>query len=1118
LPPTDVSSPNGTVSSPQDSLFEEVDMNGDGAIDSEEFDCAFHNCWSFAIESGQDLKLDLATWDADQTSNLDEDQFTALCKHLVGALGKERYRELQEETHANIARRHVALHPVIHAIFHSRHKGFELGGRMGNVVTKVHGGQNSKVLVDTADAVDTRVLLERGWKAVAYDYRFVSGPALLEAHMAAQRAGQDCVITFEVTPDAARRLGGRALRQSGARLQLQDLLGRRSLQEIEQLPDETKRSMLRKFRMQWLMVDATAVMELEVLLGCKPAKLVQLSKDIHRCMRQGIFSQAADLIDEEEAEAALLQRDAGGNVPLHYCEDLDVARRLVARQPRAVQMKNLAQQAPIYTFLARKPHDAEALQVLVHDLGDLLRLDDKGVGPAMLTEGPARNAADSILSPWKDVEERLRLPAAEVLPALEELSPFWPELLSYHCFGEAEVFREGRHTKRTRARLRTLWAALEAALDGVLARDLAAAPVARALLEATKGPLHADLEPRQPYRAELAAKVRHLEARSARVLQAEYAGLGEKDSPAVKWLLGMTNRLSEEFAAASPGLRALELVPRLQMRLVPPPWVGEPDMKQISDDLQGVDMAGACDKSDTAYDLLCLAGTEFERAIGEKDLIIANWYAAWVRGSCQKEQGNVYVPIQEAIGPCVDAHEAAFSARKEAKGFPRICAKLLEYVREVSSELEARSRHMGPEEHQHVRTLVRQGVHFVCDINACTYVAKTPEELWEVCNSLESSTMVVARVKNGFGRNAEIDSAYRDLKIWLEHEAACGPLLIEVQLHLQSFFVEKKWMHLAYEVRRGSFDWPHVTASLTNDMKEQLERLAACSEGADPEALRDAIRKARCQGLPDADLREADARLEQLEAARALQEAMGSRCLKALGAALTRAQLACVEKRRVVEGEGLLAKLEVRKLVEQAVAERDLGALGKAVDKAAACGFESHEVYEVRQLVRSLRSVLEGGDDEAKMRVDDLMMRRDAQKNLSLAIEVRDVDMLTTAVANARAAKLAEHEVARAEALLLMRAREVKRSSTRGAEALRRIVRDSRRQTFPEDDPEWQVEAPELLSESEARKICKWAAEGRGACVRGEPPGADKASMSQQTTPSGTEGGFSRQTTPGGAT
>ena len=72
-----------------------------------------------------------------------------------------------------------------------------------------------------------------------------------------------------------------------------------------------------------------------------------------------------------------------------------------------------------------------------------------------------------------------------------------------------------------------------------------------------------------------------------------------------------------------------------------------------------------------------------------------------------------------------------------------------------------------------------------------------------------------SRVKNTF---VDEPRAYRDLKVWI---AGLGGyragdtrphLVIEVQLHLESFYAAQRARHVAYELERGDFDWKRERA------------------------------------------------------------------------------------------------------------------------------------------------------------------------------------------------------------------------------------------------------------------------------------------------------------------
>jgi len=89
-------------------------------------------------------------------------------------------------------------------------------------------------------------------------------------------------------------------------------------------------------------------------------------------------------------------------------------------------------------------------------------------------------------------------------------------------------------------------------------------------------------------------------------------------------------------------------------------------------------------------------------------------------------------------------------------------------------------------------------------LRRCERVAALYEKL------LSGAAGKMIRVKNTF---VDEPRAYRDLKVWI---AGLGgyragdtrpSLVIEVQLHLESFYAAQRARHVAYELERGDFDW-----------------------------------------------------------------------------------------------------------------------------------------------------------------------------------------------------------------------------------------------------------------------------------------------------------------------
>jgi hypothetical protein len=121
---------------------------------------------------------------------------------------------------------------------------------------------------------------------------------------------------------------------------------------------------------------------------------------------------------------------------------------------------------------------------------------------------------------------------------------------------------------------------------------------------------------------------------------------------------------------------------------------------------------------------------------------------------------------------------------------------------------------------------------FVCGILGATCVLDSSvqmKQVWEQLRRLEGENgFVLARQFFFLARDAISASGYRDVKCFIampvfeEPQEPQGPrgarslpgeeasLIVELQLILREFYEEKEWMHVPYEIRRGSFDWPHL--------------------------------------------------------------------------------------------------------------------------------------------------------------------------------------------------------------------------------------------------------------------------------------------------------------------
>lgn len=737
--------------------------------------------------------------------------------------------------------------PVVYLemTIHPGHRGFTLGGRYGDIVTRVHGGPNSKVLLDLCDDGNLMVLLKTGWRAVGFEGEPMSGSEIRSGCCTAQVEKRFYRVTFELSADddILRRVSQRALKQAASRRELGKLFGRaKTLADIEQMSDAKKEELLKSIRLQVLSVDSAAVLELEVLLGLKSARLMQSVVDINRGAKRGDLESVERILGalpDEERLQVLSQRDGRGNLPIHYANGSDVVNLLLgAGPPDALDIENVQGNVPLLTHVWRHPDDLETAELLSQGPADILRLNKDRICPAMVMYAAtgSRTRMEKGLATWQELTNALALPVPQMLEALRELKPGLHRsgesslsgLLSFHVFGEPAVWQEGKHTDRSRQRLREVWPALRRALEDVLQRSPDATPVARALLEATRGPRNEKLDPRRPYREDLQRCMLRLQERSARELSAVYMRLQEQGGEEVGELLAIP---SSETAQPSSDWETLGLRPRLRMPVEPPRWHEDHDMKAAFLDLQKVNMVGQVNERDSAYDLIILGktiATDHGPHVTEEDVLSASWLAAWIRGVCQSQLEQVSLTVRDALGPSCNG---TLKCRREAKGFPRTCEKMMEEIAELVDEFSgARLRGAaGPPDHR-AHAMLRSASRFVVDILGCGFIAESAGDLLQAYRQLlcasESDIQTgdrarirgIRRTKNSFPPNYPTNAGYRDLKVWLEIEcpddAGVAPhLLVEVQLLLEEMFREKHWAHLPYEAMRGSMDWPHLGAS-----------------------------------------------------------------------------------------------------------------------------------------------------------------------------------------------------------------------------------------------------------------------------------------------------------------
>eukprot|EP00927_Polykrikos_kofoidii_P022897 TRINITY_DN21239_c0_g3_i1.p1 TRINITY_DN21239_c0_g3~~TRINITY_DN21239_c0_g3_i1.p1 ORF type:complete len:959 (+),score=254.44 TRINITY_DN21239_c0_g3_i1:276-2879(+) len=480
---------------------------------------------------------------------------------------------------------------------------------------------------------------------------------------------------------------------------------------------------------------------------------------------------------------------------------------------------------------------------------------------------------------------------------------------------------------------------------------------------------------------------------------------------AAKMLVNLRNMLENtscDSCKLNKSLDFLDIAPRLEMRLEAPEWVMTQDLEQMAEDLRRVGEIGASGNIDAEYELFCLAGSHLDQVVVNEDIVSARWYAAFLRGLYQRHQLELYKAVQEGLGPAAQRPEA-FVYRTTAKGFERLCEKILEAIKEMGLEMQSRPGFSEAKEvvedkrkfenvdsqllvegqaadvvrkelpqreiktrKEHVQTVVRMSGNFICDISGCSFIAKDAQELKAAYENLirPRPKMTCVRVKNGFAKCLPGQGVYRDLKVWMEMETPEGPLIAEVQLHLKQFYEQKSWTHLPYVVRRGSYDWQHLRAKLTaalDDVARKNARvgLKNAMHHKDMLMLRDAIAVARACHLDEALVASATKLLSDLEAQNKefaklreeLRRAVAEKDVQMLSNAVDGARDASLPERELEEPERLLRQLLALEAIEDAKFKVMLEDLKIAIQDARDAGVDEATIREAEECIPRFEAI-----------------------------------------------------------------------------------------------------------------------------------------------------------------
>lgn len=771
---------------------------------------------------------------------------------------------------------------VVDIRMHPEHRGFVLGGRAGKMVVRVVGGPDSRVLLDTDEALDGRVLLKQGWKLLASDGVYSEdGMELLKAISVAKRAGENTVLTFEVDAGSAKLFNKRVLLKQQARRKLREALGGLSLAALGTIEEAERQAYLRNLRVQWLLVDASAVLEVEVLLQTKGGQSMQLAKELFTAAKQGDAAALQQLFNHPEfSPELLLQRDGSGNVALHHAANAECAALLAEREPQAKDVVNGQGRLPVHTYVMRQPEDTAAMACLVggqdwaslHTVWfsgefamsmpveararileadrQLLRRDENGISAAMMLQGPVRAGLEARIVPWSDFQAALETEGAlEILPALEALGPdgLWPDILAFHCFAEARVWQRGHHTARSATRL--------VVLGGALGRIIAALETGRGvavairalgqLLHASRGPRCPPFDPREPYRLDLLARLLRLQTQARAALDDKHKSLERRSDPDSRWLVSFPDVTAEDIAEepsiVASSLSAEDLPERgLRYRGEVPGWLrSDYDLGQVYADLQEVGSIDAFHRGDGAYDMLRLAEARAggSLAVAEDDCFLAQWFAAWLRGLCQARQGSTLLALRSALGLPAEGPRS-WQTQSSLKPKARLFERLSELFAQLTAQLG--ENQAGVASNEGARDLLRQAAAFVVDMNVFIFVADDVEQLHAVVLSLQRAAdaehITLRRLCKAFTEGADPEDDYgkayaciptAEVYAWVELQDS---MLVELRFQLSAHVADQFLGELTLDIFHGQYDWPHlllvIRASLKRLQDEELQQRA----------------------------------------------------------------------------------------------------------------------------------------------------------------------------------------------------------------------------------------------------------------------------------------------------
>lgn len=585
--------------------------------------------------------------------------------------------------------------------------------------------------------------------------------------------------------------------------------------------------------------------------------------------------------------------------------------------------------------------------------------------------------------PGTPAKENSKAKAPPPTMTLEVADALWAPLRVLEwAIKDVRVFENGEiRFKRvpggqSEVRLLKIWRALDklvSTASNSLDEDHAAANVlAHALLKVTRGPMALTAESnvkgkllifdcRWPYRAVYNSTIQKIQARIADALIREWSKL--HGMPGGEWLC---DTFVEKFHEGLQFSRFSDLIQTKLVRmdsevksrvgetqngLKNPKWV---DYLDILDAQKAIDNIPEMERRRAKCSH---AG---EAKLGKTKALFCRIHALWLRQYCQNSYPKAKPIILDLVDSiCGEGNYRVFF-QEPAKALPHIFDKMDDDLNNVFKRI--RPDDLQSTELQSELSTVANNILDYC-VAEC--VVKDPEMVRKVFDFLQRPDMqrkygfVLLWVRNGFHKSHNSSkqvrtTGLRDVKAWLQiwgtRSEDKSSVIVEVQIHLESFFKEKAYMEIPCEVSQGRFDWD---SGAWNAVSEQRLMTARSLKPVDDFAAE--IDLAKALGASGSCIQDADISLCGLK----LGEAVAVNDKEALQKAIDDAKKLGLNAERVVK-----ISMDEMPAADESVVVNCLSTLAEAVGSAFGerANAAVEEVDKVAGVIEELKAIEVSGD------------------------------------------------------------------------------------------------------------------------------------------------------------